>query len=138
MPTKPSDPFAGFEFAKELPRELRGFASAGDPVATRRRKMVEAIEQQRRLYKDPTILERWEGKRKPIAWIRRLGTDVYISPRYGMRPLELKPGMPVVKTHMEHVEQFLDALKALVETGKLDEQLGRLAERMSSDFHKAA
>lgn len=136
--TQQADPLGEFEFAKELPRELRTFGATGDPVGTRRKKMVEAIEQQRRLYRDPTILERWEGKRKPIAWIRRLGTTAYISPRYGMRPLELKPGMPVIKTHMEHVEKFLDTLKAMVENGTLDEQLGKLAERMSSDFHKAA
>ena len=139
--TNSVDMFAQFEFVSEVPSRLRAQAQKGDPVQVRRAKMLEAIDQQRDFWADPSKLEKVEGKRKPLTWIKRDTVDpdtIYLSPRYGVRPIELRPGMPILKLKPEQVEPFLDALQAAVVAGKLDETLARLAERTFKDMHAKA
>lgn len=130
--------FDEFEFVADLPPSLRGPGAYSDPVQTRREKMVRAIEEQRNLWHDPnwsTTKNKYRDghkvtiEHKPRAWFKRQGHNVFVTPKYGPKTIELRKGYPTARLNEDQVEPFLAKLRQMVENGDMDDLLAKLASR---------
>lgn len=112
---------------------------ARNPKLIRRQKLVDRLEDQLRLAKDPTyapVIRRWkrseDGLRSPIdiqkqvrPWWRTDGTgNLVLVLRSGLKTLELEKGKPAVLVGPpERLQAVLETLIAATKAGELDSAL---------------
>ena len=136
-----------FEFVESATGALD---HAKNPVETRRRRFIETIEKQERIFQDPTYTEErvvveGEGadrvtkrvQKRPRSWLRKDGDTYYVTVRYGVRPVAVVDGKHVAKLNAEQVMPFLAALKEATEAGAFDEQFAKLSKRSNTDADRA-
>jgi hypothetical protein len=123
---------------------------ARNPVETRRRRFIETIEKQERLFQDPAYTEEriiieGEGadrvtkrvQKRPRSWLRKDGDTYYVTVRYGVRPVAVVDGKHVAKLEADQVMPFFTALKEATEAGAFDEQFAKLSKRSNTDADRA-
>jgi len=116
---------------------------AFDPAATRRAKLVERLEEQKRLLAQPSyvrVVQRWTGKgdaRRQIEkqqrvkpWWRNDGAGhVIMAVYHGTRPIEFEKGKAGIAVQAkDKLPALIDHLIAAVQAGELDELLARAAK----------
>ena len=142
-----AEAFAGFDFVDAA-------ADAGlareTPALARRRRFIETIEKQERIFQDPTYTEERvvvEGQgadrvskrvqKRPRSWLRKDGDTYYVTVRYGVRPVAVVDGKHVAKLEADQVMPFLAALKEATAAGAFDEQFAKLSKRSNTDADRA-
>ncbi len=115
-------------------------ARGHDPVAARRAKLVERLEEQKRLLADPKyvrVVQRWTGKgeaRRPVekqqrvkAWWRPDTAGHLVMALYhGTRAIEFERGKAgIAVPSRDKLPALLDQLIAAAQAGELDEVLAR-------------
>jgi hypothetical protein len=117
---------------KQFKLEAAEKPKASQPLSQRRQKFITAIDKQLAGMPDgdvSTIKSTW-------VWNSDQG-DWFISPRYGMAPLELASGLNAIKcTDAKDVAENLQKLKTLASEGKLDDVLEGAASAIRSRFGK--
>jgi Family of unknown function (DUF6641) len=118
-------------------------ARGHDPVAARRAKLAERLEEQKKLLANPSYVravQRWTGKgdaRKQVekqqrvrAWWRVDGAGHIVFAIYhGARPIEFERGKAgIAVASRDKLPALIDALVAAVQAGELDELLARQAK----------
>ncbi len=110
-----------------------------EPTAVRRQRLVERLEDQRQLAKDPTyapMIRRWKkdenGVRQPIdtykrvkPWWRQDATGALVLVlKKGLKTLELEKGKAgIVVGSSDRLEKVIGTLIAAVQAGELDSAL---------------
>lgn len=128
-----------------------------DPIATRRRKMIEKLDEQmsglmqegegmkpsrrtsRRVRDSETgmlVLRELDQVVKPWWWRDAQG-KFFMQLRYGTRPIELVKGKPAIQAESrEAMEQVLREIIAAVQAGELDAHLKETAETIRARFKR--
>ena len=114
-----------------------------DPVAFRRIKLVERLEEQKRLLAEPSyvrVIQRWTGKgdqRRQVErqqrvrpWWRNDGAGhVVMAVYHGARPIEFEKGKAGIAVQTkDKLPALIDQLIAAVQAGELDELLAKSAK----------
>ena len=146
--------------ATEKPSALKAFEfvdtatgaldHARNPVEARRRRFIETIVKQERLFQDPAYTEEriiieGEGadrvskrvQKRPRSWLRKDGDTYYVTVRYGVRPVAVVDGKHVAKLEADQVMPFFTALKEATEAGAFDGQFAKLSKRSNTDADRA-
>ena len=128
-------------------------ARAHDPVAARRDKLAERLEEQKALLADPSyvrVVQRWAGKgddRRQVEkrqrvkpWWRPDGAGhLVMSVYHGTKPVEFERGKAgIAVASKEKLPALIDGLIAAVKAGELDELLARVKPVGSPKARKAA
>lgn len=115
-------------------------ARGHDPVAARRSKLVERLEEQKRLLANPSYVrtvQRWTGKgdeRRQVEkqqrvkpWWRADGGGHFVLAVYhGTRPVEFEKGKTGIAVQSkDKLPALIDQLIAAAQAGELDELLAR-------------
>jgi len=131
-----------FELVSEVAQKMSGASFRGDQTEQRRKKFVDGVEIQKSLWENPDFTitkieyvpqgpeaprKGVEIEKRPRPWWRTTHEVAYISPRYGNRPVEIKPKMYTARVPKEQVIEFLDALIEMATTGYFDEQFNKMA-----------
>ena len=110
-------------------------ARSHDPVANRRAKLAERLEEQKKLLQDPSYVravQRWTGKgdeRRQIEkqqrvrpWWRTDGSGhLVMSVFYGTKPIEFEKGKAgIVVASKDKLPALIDALIGAAKAGELD------------------
>ena len=121
--------------------------SIADPITIRRQRLVERLEEQRQLAKDPTyapMVRRWKkdehGVRQPVDSYRRIkpwwrqdatgSLDLVL--KKGLKTLELEKGKAgIVVESADRLEGVLNTLISAVRAGELDGVLNGTVRRTS-------
>jgi plasmid stabilization system protein ParE len=118
-------------------------AASRDPVAARRAKLVERLEEQKKLLADPSYVrtvQRWAGKgdeRRQVErqqrvrpWWRADGSGRLVMAVYhGTSPIEFEKGKAgVAVASREKLPSVIDALIGAAQAGELDELLAKSAK----------
>ena len=143
------NPFSQFTFADETEVSVKPTATKQDPTEFRRGRMVEAIDVQMNLWRDPnwtttrTVYREVPGEERrkgveetyiPRKWFTRSRTGkVTVECRYGNRPFEVIEGKKYAVLEEAQVEPFFQTLRAEVLKGTFDDQIARLATRAYKD-----
>ena len=111
-----------------------------DPVATRRTKLVDRLEEQKKLLANPSYIrtiQRWTGKgearrqvekRQPVRpWWRVDGAGHAVMAIYhGTKPIEFEKGKAGIAVQSkDKLPGLIDALIGAVASGEMDELLAR-------------
>jgi hypothetical protein len=111
-----------------------------DPVANRRAKLVNRLEEQRQLLQDPSyvrIIQRWTGKgeeRRRVErkqrvrpwWRADSAGKIVICVYYGTKPMEFEKGKQAIAVpSRDKLPTIIDALIAAAKAGELDELVTR-------------
>lgn len=143
-PFAEKDPFDAFEAVDESVANVAAVSTV-NPIEQKRRKMIEGVEQQLAMWRDPAYSiertvyvggddgERRHGKKEaftPKKWWKRWSDKFVVTPRFGVRPLELQPGKKVYAVTSENMETFLNTIIEQVKSGRYDEQLIKLGTRV--------
>jgi hypothetical protein len=122
-------------------------ARAHDPVASRRGKLVERLEEQKRLFQNPShvrTVQRWTGKgdeRRQIdkqqrvrPWWRTESTgQLVMSVYYGTKPIEFEKGNAgIVVASKDKLAALIDSLIGAARGGELDELMARMSKPVGS------
>lgn len=114
-----------------------------DPVAIRRAKLIERLEDQKRLLAEPNYVrtvQRWTGKgdqrrqvekqQKVRPWWRLDGSGHVVFALYhGAKPIEFEKGKAgIALQSRDKLPGLIDALVSAVQAGELDELLARSAK----------
>ncbi len=115
-------------------------ARAHDPVAVRRAKLIERLEEQKRLLADPKyvrVVQRWSGKgdeRRQVErqqrvkpwWRADLSGHIVLAIYQGARAIEFERGKAgIAVPSRDKLPALIDQLIAAAQAGKLDEVLAR-------------
>jgi hypothetical protein len=118
-------------------------ARGHDPVAARRAKLAERLEEQKKLLANPShvrTIQRWTGKgveRKQIEkqqrvrpwWRTDAGGQLVMSVFYGAKPIEFEKGKAgIVVASKEKLSALIDTLIGAVRAGELDELMTRMGK----------
>ena len=110
-------------------------ARAHDPIANRRAKLAERLEEQKKLLQNPSYVrtvQRWTGKgdeRRQVEkqqrvrpWWRADATgNVVLSVYYGTKPIEFEKGKAgIAVASRDKLPALIDALVAAAKAGELD------------------
>ena len=123
--------------------------SIADPIMIRRQRLVERLEEQRQLAKDPTyapMVRRWKksenGVRQPVDSYRRIkpwwrldatGSLVLVLKK-GLKTLELEKGKAgIVVGSADRLEGVLNTLIAAAKAGELDGALNEATLTRTQD-----
>ena len=145
----------------QLPKSLRLTQAERpkqyDPIATRRRKMIEKLDEQligfmqagegktpsrsisRKMRDSDTgilVVKEFDRAIKPWWW---KGTDgnFYIQLKYGSRPIELAKGRPSIQAESrDALERIIRDLMASVQSGDMDAHLKDSAEAIRLKFKR--
>ena len=100
----------------------------------RRQKLIGRIDQQ-----VGYVRQMIEGKQPRAAWAWQDETGTYFLPiKYGRQTLELKKGMQAVQcADLDHVEDALCTIRAMVWQGEFDELLAKASSEIRGKFKKA-
>lgn len=117
-----------------IPRE-----ATHNPTLIRRQRLIERLEEQRQLLKDPTftpVSKRWKKtadgskalvdhyRRLKPWWVKDAEGNVILSVRSGLKVLEFEKGKTGIAVgSMERLETVLDTLIAATRAGELDRLL---------------
>jgi hypothetical protein len=116
-------------------------ARSHDPVANRRAKLVERLEEQKALLADASYVrktQRWAGKgdeRRQVEkqqrvrpwWRADAAGHVVMSVYHGTKPIEFEKGMAgIAVASKDKLPALIDGLIAAVRAGELDELLARV------------
>jgi hypothetical protein len=114
-----------------------------DPVAIRRAKLIERLEDQKRLLAEPSYVrtvQSWTGKgdqrrqvekqQKVRPWWRLDGSGHVVFALYhGAKPIEFEKGKAGIAVQSrDKLPALIDALVSAVQAGELDELLARSAK----------
>jgi len=128
-------------------------ARAHDPVAARRDKLAERLEEQKSLLANPSYVrtvQRWTGKgderrqvekqQKVRPWWRADGSGRLVMAVYhGARPIEFEKGKAgIAVASRDKLPALIDGLIAAVKAGELDELLARVKPVGAPKSRKAA
>ena len=128
-------------------------ARSHDPVANRRAKLVERLEEQRLLLQNPSYVrrtQRWTGKgdaRRQIEkqqrvrpwWRADAAGGVVMSVYYGTKPIEFEKGKGgIVVASRDKLPALIDALIGAAQAGELDDLLARVKPVGAPKAKKAA
>jgi hypothetical protein len=135
-------------FLKSLTFTVSPQQIARHPKLIRRQKLVDRLEDQLRLAKDPTyapVIRRWkraeDGLKSPVdvhkqvrPWWRADGTgNLVLVLRSGLKTLELEKGKPAVMVgSQEKLQSVLETLIAAAKAGELDSALESTCEKLTS------
>ncbi len=113
-----------------------------DPVAARRAKLAERLEEQKKLLANPShvrTVQRWTGKgdaRKQVEKQQRVrpwwrsdagGQQLVFSVFYGTKPIEFEKGKAgIAVASREKLAALIDALVGAARAGELDELMARM------------
>jgi hypothetical protein len=139
--------FEGFELVSEVATRIAGAsATQVDPVEQRRKRFLDGLKIQRQVWENPEFRvaktayresDTGEGRRvgvqvekMPRTWWRKGHNVVYMSVRYGARPVELQPGLYTARLQPEQVPAFFDRLEELTNQGVFDAQFEELSKRV--------
>ncbi len=115
-------------------------ARGHDPVAARRAKLVERLEEQTRLSADPKyvrVVQRWTGKgdeRRQVEkhqrvkpwWRADSAGHVVLAVYHGARPIEFEKGKAGIAVQSrDKLPALIDQLIGAAQAGELDELLAR-------------
>ncbi len=115
-------------------------ARAHDPVAVRRAKLVDRLEEQKRLLQDPSyvrVVQRWTGKgdeRRQVErrqrvrpwWRLDAAGHVVMCVYAGARPVEFEWGKAgIAVASRDKLPALIDQLIAAARAGELDEVMAR-------------
>ncbi len=118
-------------------------ARAHDPVAARRAKRVDRLEEQKRLLQDPSyvrVVQRWAGKgdeRRQIErrqrvrpwWRLDAAGHVVMCVYAGARPVEFERGKAgIAVSSPEKLPALIDQLIAAARAGELDDVMARFVK----------
>jgi hypothetical protein len=118
-------------------------AKSHDPVAARRAKLAERLEEQKALLRDPShvrVVQRWTGKgdeRRQVEkkqrvrpwWRADASGHLVMSVYNGTKPIEFEKGKAGVAVQSkDKLPAVIDALIGAVRAGELDEALARLGK----------
>lgn len=115
--------------------ELKFAATARPDKASadvqRRQKLVRRIDQQ-----IGYVRQIIDGKQPRAAWVWMDEAGTYFLPiKYGRQPLELKKGMFSIQcADLDHVEAALCAVRVMILTGELDDQLAKASTDIRARF----
>jgi len=127
--------------------------TSGNPVLTRRTRLVERLEEQRALAKNPEHVrttQRWvkvDGERKPVTkqqrvrpwWRTDVAGQTVMSVFHGAKPIEFEKGKAgVLLASKEQLLPTIDALISAVRQGELDEQLAQATKARVGKAKRAA
>jgi hypothetical protein len=122
-----------------LPTALR------DPVLIRRNKLIERLEEQRKLVVDPKhvrVVERWvdaDGQKtlttkhqRIVPWWRRDGSGhIFMCVKYGNKTLEFEKGKSAIAVPFdEQLPEVIDTLIEAVKAGELDAALAQTSKKL--------
>ena len=111
---------------------------AHDPVAARRQKLVERLEEQKALLKDPSFVRKTQrrvevdGQKRLVEkdqkvrpwWRTDASGAVVMTVHYGAKPIEFEKGKSgIVVGPREKLPALIDSLIAAARAGELDELL---------------
>jgi hypothetical protein len=126
---------------------------SGNPVFSRRAKLIERLEEQKSLLNDPTFtrnVQRWvkvNGEKQPVEkkqrispwWRSDLNGHYVMSIKFGARPVEFEKGKAgIAVPNKEKLPGVIDTLIAAVRAGELDEHLSQAAKVRSIPKAKKA
>lgn len=115
-------------------------APGHDPVAARRSKLAERLEEQKRLIADPKyvrVVQRWTGKgddRRQVErhqrvkpwWRADASGHVVLAVYHGTRPIEFEKGKAGIAVQSkDKLPALIDQLIGAAQAGELDELLAR-------------
>ena len=105
--------------------------AAVDVVTQRRQRLVRRIDQQISLIKSAA-----DGTLPRSSWVWMDEAGAYLVPiKYGRQHIELKKGMFSIQcTDLEHVEQALATVRAMILKGELDVQLELASSNIRAKF----
>ncbi len=124
-----------------------------DPVAARRDKLAERLQEQKKLLANPShvrTVQRWTGKgdeRKQIEkqqrvkpWWRTDGSgQMVLSVYYGTKPIEFEKGKAgIVVATKEKLSALIDQLVGAVRAGELDELMARMSKPVGAGKSRKA
>ncbi len=129
--------------------------STNDPVSARRTKVVDRLEEQKRLLEDPNhvrSVQRWvtdNGEKRPVVkeqrirpWWRTDATGrLFMCIKSGSRPIEFEKGKSAIAVpSREQLPKVIDTLITAVRSGELDDVLAQASKqnRIPSKPRKAA
>lgn len=128
--------------------------TAGNPVLTRRVKLIERLEEQKVLLNDPNFtrtVQRWvkvNGEKQPVEkkqrvspwWRADMSGHYVMSIKFGSRPVEFEKGKAgIAVPSKEKLPAVIDTLVAAVRAGELDDHLNQAAKtRTIGKVKKAA
>ena len=110
-------------------------ARSHDPVANRRAKLAERLEEQKKLLQNPSYVrtvQRWTGKgdeRRQVEkqqrvwpwWRADANGNVVLSVYYGTKPIEFEKGKAgIAVASRDKLPALIDALVAAAKAGELD------------------
>jgi hypothetical protein len=110
-------------------------ARSHDPVAGRRNKLIERLEEQKKLIANPSYVrtvQRWTGKgdeRRQVEkqqrvrpwWRADANGSVVLSVYYGTKPIEFEKGKAgIAVASRDKLPALIDALVAAAKAGELD------------------
>lgn len=119
-----------------------------NPVADRRTKIIERLEEQKRLLSDPNYMrtvrtsETKDGKRVPVEkqqrvlpWWRAVPNGAYaFFVRAGYKPIEFDKGKAAIAVpSLDKLPGVIDTLSTAVRNGELDQQLAEAEQADHSE-----
>jgi Family of unknown function (DUF6641) len=128
-------------------------ARSHDPVAARRDKLAQRLEEQKALLADPSyvrVVQRWVGKgddRRQVEkrqrvkpwWRADAAGHLVMSVYHGTRPIEFEKGKAGIAVQSkDKLPALIDGLIAAVRAGELDELLARAKPVGAPKARKAA
>jgi len=128
-------------------------APGHDPVAARRAKLVERLEEQKALLADPSYvrkIQRWTGKgdeRRQVEkqqrvrpwWRTDASGHLVMSVYHGTKPIEFERGKAgIAVASKDKLPALIDALIGAVKSGELDELLAKAKPVGAPKANKAA
>jgi len=127
--------------------------TTGNPVLSRRDRLVERLEDQKLLLNDPNhvrTIQRWvkvDGEKQPVEkkqrvspwWRTDFNGQYVMSIKFGSKPVEFEKGKAgIAAPNKEKLLGVIDTLIAAVRAGELDEILGQAAKLRTVPKKKAA
>jgi hypothetical protein len=128
-------------------------ARAHDPVANRRSKLIEHLEEQKQLLQNPAFVrtsQRWTGKgdeRRQIEkqqrvrpwWRADASGHIVLAVYYGTKPIEFEKGKAgIVVASKDKLAALLDNLIAAAKAGELDELMARMSKPVGASKTRRA
>ena len=125
---------------------------ANDPVAKRRAKLLEQLEQQKQLAANPSFVvveHKWrkveDGSRQLVErhkrvkrwWITNGAGQLFVTLRYGAKLIELAKGKTAIEVSSpDALIEALEAVNAAVLAGELDAQIEAVSVKLREGFIK--